>query len=43
MDGKLTQAPDTGGPSRHTAWLTTSNPDGSPHVRPLGVSSLDGS
>ena len=33
----LTQAPGTGGPQRHTTWLTTINPDGSPHVMPLGV------
>jgi hypothetical protein len=33
----LTQAPGTGGPNRHTAWLTTINPDGSPHVTPVGV------
>jgi nitroimidazol reductase NimA-like FMN-containing flavoprotein (pyridoxamine 5'-phosphate oxidase superfamily) len=32
-----TQAPGTGGPDRHTSWLATTNPDGSPHVVPLGV------
>jgi pyridoxamine 5'-phosphate oxidase-like protein len=37
LDNQLTQAPDTGGPQRHTAWLTTINSDGSPHVMPLGV------
>ena len=42
LDGELTQAPDTAGPRRHTSWLTTSNPDGSPHVRPLGVIGVDG-
>jgi hypothetical protein len=26
LDGEITQAPGTGGPGRHTAWLTTSNP-----------------
>jgi hypothetical protein len=26
----LTQAPGTGGPDRHTCWLATINPDGSP-------------
>lgn len=36
------QAPGTGGPGRHTHWLTTTNPDGSPHVRPLGVISVGG-
>jgi hypothetical protein len=37
---QLTQAPDTGGPNRYTAWLSTANADGSPHVRPLGVVSV---
>jgi nitroimidazol reductase NimA-like FMN-containing flavoprotein (pyridoxamine 5'-phosphate oxidase superfamily) len=43
LDSQLTQAPGTGGPQRHTVWLTTINPDGSPHVRPLGVVTRDGS
>jgi hypothetical protein len=43
LDGQLTQAPGSGGPQRHTAWLTTINPDGSPHVRPLGVIAHNGS
>ena len=38
----ITQAPGTGGPNRHTSWLTTINPDGTPHVRPLGIVPLDG-
>jgi Pyridoxamine 5'-phosphate oxidase len=42
LGGALTQAPGTGGPGRHTPWLTTSNPDNSPHVMPLGVVSVDG-
>jgi Pyridoxamine 5'-phosphate oxidase len=33
----FSQAPDTGGPNRHTSWLTTINPDGRPHVMPLGI------
>lgn len=37
-----TQAPDTGGPGRHTSWLTTTNPDASSHVRPLGTIQVDG-
>src|SRR5581483_10347025 len=37
LETQLTQAPDTGGPNRHTTWLTTINPDGSPHVVPVGV------
>ena len=42
LDGTLTQAPGAGGPERHTSWLTTSNADGSPHVMPIGVISMDG-
>jgi Pyridoxamine 5'-phosphate oxidase len=42
LDSEITQAPDTGGPGRHTSWLTTINPDGSPHVMPVGVSGIDG-
>jgi hypothetical protein len=37
MNSQLTQAPGTGGPQRHTMWLTTINPDGSPHVTAVGV------
>src|SRR5690348_14793672 len=37
-----TQAPGTGGPDRHTSWLTTTNPDGTSHVRPLGTVQVDG-
>ena len=39
LDSPLPQAPGTGGPQRHTTWLTTTNPDGSPHVMPVGVQS----
>jgi Pyridoxamine 5'-phosphate oxidase len=42
LDSTLTQGPDTGGPNRHTTWLTTINPDGSPHVMPLGVGNVNG-
>jgi PPOX class probable F420-dependent enzyme len=38
----ITQAPDTGGPNRHTCWLTTINPDGSPHVTGIGAIWVDG-
>ena len=38
----LTQAPGTGGPNRHTCWLATINPDGSPHVTGIGAIWLDG-
>jgi len=33
----LTQAPGSGGPDRHTCWLTTINRDGSPHVTGIGA------
>src|SRR5437660_12162544 len=32
---------ETGGPDRHTAWLATVNPDGRPHVMPVGILYLD--
>ena len=38
----VTQAPDTGGPDRHTCWLATINPDGSPHVTGIGGLWADG-
>ena len=37
MQKGFTQAPKTGGPDRHTAWLATVRPDGKPHVMPIGV------
>jgi hypothetical protein len=42
LTSEITQAPDTGGPNRHTPWLTTINPDGSPHLTPVGFVQLDG-
>jgi Pyridoxamine 5'-phosphate oxidase len=42
LTSDITQAPDTGGPNRHTPWLTTINPDGSPHVTPVGFVQLGG-
>jgi PPOX class probable F420-dependent enzyme len=33
----LTQIPGSGGPNRHTCWLTTVNADGSPHVTGVGA------
>ena len=42
LDKGWTQAPETGGPDRHTSWLATTNPDGSPHVMPLGALWIDG-
>jgi hypothetical protein len=42
LDAGVSQAPETGGPNRHTFWLGTINPDGSPHVTGVGVLWLDG-
>ena len=36
------QAPGSGGPDRHTSWLATINPDGSPHVTAVGALWVDG-
>ena len=33
LEAGLSQAPGTGGPDRHTCWLATINPDGSPRWR----------
>jgi len=38
----LDQAPGAGGPDRHTCWLATINPDGSPHVTGVGALWADG-
>ncbi len=37
LDQGLTQAPDSGGPNRHTCWLATIDADGSPHVTGIGA------
>jgi hypothetical protein len=37
LDQGVTQGPGTGGPDRHTCWLATINPDGSPHVTGVGA------
>jgi nitroimidazol reductase NimA-like FMN-containing flavoprotein (pyridoxamine 5'-phosphate oxidase superfamily) len=42
LDRGITQAPETGGPNRHTFWLATEHPDGRPSVVPLGVMWVDG-
>jgi len=42
LTADITQGPDSGGPNRHTSWLTTINPDGSPHVMPVGAIQLGG-
>jgi hypothetical protein len=39
----LTQAPGTGGPDRHTCWLATIDPSGSPHVTGIGALWVDDS
>jgi PPOX class probable F420-dependent enzyme len=42
LEAGLSQAPGTGGPDRHTCWLATINPDGSPHVTGIGALWADG-
>jgi hypothetical protein len=42
LDQGLTMAPGTGGPNRHSCWLTTLNADGSPHTTGMGVLWADG-
>jgi PPOX class probable F420-dependent enzyme len=42
LDEGVSQAPDTGGPNRHTCWLATINPDGTPHVTGVGAIWVDG-
>jgi hypothetical protein len=37
----VTQAPGTGGPDRHTSWLATINPDGTPHLTGVGALWID--
>jgi hypothetical protein len=37
LEHGFTQAPGTGGPDRHTCWLATIDPDGSPHVTGIGA------
>jgi PPOX class probable F420-dependent enzyme len=37
LNAGLSQAPGSGGPDRHTSWLTTINPDGSPHLTGVGA------
>ena len=42
LDQGFTQAPDTGGPSRHSTWITTLNADGGPHTTGIGALWADG-
>lgn len=37
LDAGLAQAPKSGGPERHTCWLSTINPGDGPHTVPLGT------
>jgi pyridoxine/pyridoxamine 5'-phosphate oxidase len=37
----VTQAPDSGGPNRHSSWLTTVDPDGAPHTTGMGALWVD--
>lgn len=43
LDAGFPQAPGSGGPNRHTCWLSTINADGSPHVTGVGALWVDGS
>ncbi len=43
LDKGFPQAPGDGGPDRHSCWLTTLDPDGSPHMTALGMMWADGS
>ncbi|KAA9151242.1 pyridoxamine 5'-phosphate oxidase family protein [Amycolatopsis acidicola] len=42
LDSGFPQGPGSGGPDRHTTWLTTINPDGTPHVTAVGALWHDG-
>lgn len=42
LDRGFSQAPETGGPNRHSSWLTTLNADGGPHTTGIGALWADG-
>lgn len=42
ISSDLPQIPGSGGVDRHTPWLTTTNPDGRPHMTPVGVEQRNG-
>ena len=42
LEGRLTQAPGTGGPDHHTFWLSTVDADGRPHMTAVGAFWVDG-
>jgi PPOX class probable F420-dependent enzyme len=41
LERGIPQAPGTGGPNRHTCWLATIDPDGSPHITGVGAVWVD--
>lgn len=41
LGNALSQEPESGGPNRHTCWLTTLNADGGPHVTGIGALWVD--
>jgi Pyridoxamine 5'-phosphate oxidase len=42
LDQGLSQAPESGGPNRHTCWLATINDDTSPHITGVGALWVNG-
>ncbi|WP_199796686.1 pyridoxamine 5'-phosphate oxidase family protein [Pseudonocardia dioxanivorans] len=42
LDAGFPQAPGSGGPNRHSSWLTTLDADGGPHVTGIGALWVDG-
>lgn len=42
LEGIPIQAPGSGGPDRHTFWLSTVDPDGRPHMTAVGAHWIDG-
>lgn len=42
LDRGIPQGPGASGPNRHTCWLATIDPDGSPHVTGVGALWVDG-
>jgi hypothetical protein len=42
LEQGIPQAPEAGGPNRHTCWLATIDADGSPHVTGMGAIWVDG-
>src|ERR1700760_3614669 len=42
LEQGVAQAPGDGGPNRHTCWLATINPDGTPHQTGVGALWVDG-